>query len=197
MTAKEEQRQTTRDRIFETATNLFMNEGYEATSVAQITEKAGVAKGTFFLHFPTKASVLGELGRAQLSRALDVIEAADRMSTWPFDRQVEHIFRTLARGVDQSPDLAKLWVDWATTDPAAREIRKQEDERLKAILTELVKAGKRADVLRADVLADRMATFLLGVYDSALRQWCDRGGNFERWLLESVRLALEGLRASA
>lgn len=192
-----ESAQTTRDRIFETATDLFMSTGYDGTSVADITKKAGVAKGTFFNHFPTKASILGELGREQLSRALDVVEGAERMSTWPFDRQVEHVFRTLARSVDQAPDLARLWVEWASTDPGAREVRQSEDERLKSILTSLVKAGKRSEDLRPDVLADRMAVLLVGLYDSALRQWCERGGNFERWLMESVRLTFDGLRTRA
>lgn len=194
MSIREEQRATTRAKLLETATTLFMQEGYDSTSVDQITKHAGVAKGTFFVHFPSKASVLGELGRAQLEKALDIIEGADRMSSWPFDRQVEHVFRTLARTVDQAPELARMWIAWADRDAAAREIRSEQDERLRVILNDLARAGKRSEALRVDVLADRMALFLVGVYESALEQWCDRGGNFERWLMESVRLALDGLR---
>lgn len=196
MNAREEQREQTRSKLLDTATDLFVANGFDTTSVSDITRQAGVAKGTFFVHFASKASVLAEAGGAQLDHALDLIAGADRMTTWPFDRQIEHVFRTLARSVDQNPDLTRLWVEWAESDPAARELRKRQDERLREILIDLTKAGKRTDDLRVDVLADRMGTFLLGVYDSALRQWCDRGGNFERWLMESVRLALNGIRAT-
>ena len=37
---------------------LFDQFGYEATSVRQITEKAQVAKGTFFNYFPSKDHIL-------------------------------------------------------------------------------------------------------------------------------------------
>ena len=43
----------TRARLFEAAVRLFAKHGYAATSVEQITREAGVAKGTFFVHFAT------------------------------------------------------------------------------------------------------------------------------------------------
>ena len=43
-----------RDRLYEAALALFREQGYEATTVDQITRQAGVAKGTFFNYFPTK-----------------------------------------------------------------------------------------------------------------------------------------------
>jgi len=43
-----------RDRIMETASNLFYNQGYNLTGVNQIIAEANVAKATLFQHFPTK-----------------------------------------------------------------------------------------------------------------------------------------------
>jgi AcrR family transcriptional regulator len=58
----------TRDRLRAAALDLYLDQGYEATSVQQIAERAGVTERTFFRHFPDKREVLfdaeGHLGRA-------------------------------------------------------------------------------------------------------------------------------------
>ena len=43
-----------RDRILETAANLFFTQGYRATGINEVIAKSGVAKATFYNHFPTK-----------------------------------------------------------------------------------------------------------------------------------------------
>lgn len=53
-----------RECILATATRLFHSQGYRATGVNQIIAEAGVAKASFYAHFPSK----GELGRAFLER---------------------------------------------------------------------------------------------------------------------------------
>jgi AcrR family transcriptional regulator len=47
----------TRHRILEAATILFSKSGYEATGVAEICKAAGVSKGAFYHHFPTKQAI--------------------------------------------------------------------------------------------------------------------------------------------
>ncbi len=191
MPTREERKLATKQRIYSAAEKLFLDQGFDDTSVASVTQKAKVAKGTFFVHFPSKVELLTAMGEEQLERALDAIEGADRRDTWPFSRQIDHVFRTLARTVDASPDLMRLVVvqrafDVGPTDGSSH-------ERLSGLLVELIKSGKRSNDLRADVLADRMSAYLMGVWKTALEQWAGRGGNFERWLMESVRLAFDGL----
>jgi AcrR family transcriptional regulator len=48
----------TRARLVRAAVDLFAEQGYDATSVTQIAERAGVSKMTFFRHFPDKREVL-------------------------------------------------------------------------------------------------------------------------------------------
>ena len=47
----------TRQHILEAATHLFASTGYDATGVAEICQVAGVSKGAFYHHFPTKQAV--------------------------------------------------------------------------------------------------------------------------------------------
>lgn len=55
-------KEATRQRIVETALELFLAQGFEQTSVAQISEAADIGKGTFFTYFATKQDVLSFLG---------------------------------------------------------------------------------------------------------------------------------------
>jgi AcrR family transcriptional regulator len=47
-----------RERLEDAALELFVNNGYEETTVAQIAERAGVNRATFFRHFADKREVL-------------------------------------------------------------------------------------------------------------------------------------------
>ena len=50
-----------RAELLDTALSLFLEHGYERTSVEQITTAVGVAKGTFYHYFATKQDLLEQL----------------------------------------------------------------------------------------------------------------------------------------
>src|SRR6195952_1456453 len=58
-----------RERLVVAAVDLFTEQGYDATTVAQIAERAGVTKSTFFRHFPDKRELL-VAGQETMSRLL-------------------------------------------------------------------------------------------------------------------------------
>lgn len=58
-----------RERLVVAAVDLFTDQGYDATTVAQIAERAGVTRSTFFRHFSDKREVL-TAGQETLSRLL-------------------------------------------------------------------------------------------------------------------------------
>jgi AcrR family transcriptional regulator len=58
-----------RERLVVAAVDLFSEQGYDATTVAQIAERAGVTRSTFFRHFSDKREVL-VAGQETLSRLL-------------------------------------------------------------------------------------------------------------------------------
>jgi AcrR family transcriptional regulator len=47
-----------RERLVRAAVDLFSEQGYEATTVNEIADRAGLTKTTFFRHFPDKREVL-------------------------------------------------------------------------------------------------------------------------------------------
>ena len=55
---RERKKAETRSRIQETAVRLFLDKGYDATTVEEIAGAVGVSHMTFFRHFPTKEAVV-------------------------------------------------------------------------------------------------------------------------------------------
>lgn len=97
----------TRTAIMDAAEALILGQGFAATSVDRIVEQAGVTKGSFFYHFPSKA----ELAHALVSRwaALDLehletnFARAEQLSRDPLQQLL--IFVGLVRELAQSmPD---------------------------------------------------------------------------------------------
>jgi AcrR family transcriptional regulator len=58
---REESQQVTRDRLFDTATDLMVRKGFHAASVNAISEEAGFSKGAFFSNFTSKSDLLLQL----------------------------------------------------------------------------------------------------------------------------------------
>ena len=69
-------RQELRLRIVEAAIALFDEQGFEATKVTEICERADVANKTFFNYFPTKSDLLREIAQGALDQFLGEIEDA-------------------------------------------------------------------------------------------------------------------------
>ncbi len=61
MVGKKSKGERTKRKILDAATLLFNENGYHKTSIQDICEKAGVSKGAFFHHFPTKELLFLEI----------------------------------------------------------------------------------------------------------------------------------------
>lgn len=70
----------TRERLYRAALRLFEEQGFEETTVLQITEAADAGKGTFFHHFPTKDHVLAAYWDDFNRHILDRFESIEESS---------------------------------------------------------------------------------------------------------------------
>jgi AcrR family transcriptional regulator len=70
VTTRADRAKETRARLFRAAAELFAKHGYREATVDEIVRRAGVAKGTFFLHFSTKDAVIVQAVRLQTRAAL-------------------------------------------------------------------------------------------------------------------------------
>lgn len=73
-----------RGRLLQAAVELFTERGYEATTAAQIAERAGLTKTTLFRHFADKREILFQGQETLVALAADAVERAPEQSA-PFD----------------------------------------------------------------------------------------------------------------
>lgn len=143
--------ENSRERLIDAALELFGEEGYQATTIDAIAERAGVTARTFFRHFGDKEEVLFAEDDALLPLLLSTIgDAPD-----PFDAEslMHHALGTLADAME--PDRASLAHRQRIIDSdvglAGRELAKQAHWQT-AVSTALIERGfaeENADVLAA------------------------------------------------
>ncbi len=110
-------RQGGREKLLDASFTLIREKGYSATSVDELCAQAGVTKGAFFHHFPSKdALALAALDRWDESSRIRFQEAAYHKHEDPLDRVLGYLaFRKslLKEGVRQSSCLAGTMVQEA------------------------------------------------------------------------------------
>jgi AcrR family transcriptional regulator len=73
-------KEATRKKIISTAIGLFNRQGFDQTTVEQIAEKADVARGTVFNHFPVKeAMILGYVQRGLNDVAPKIVKEVEKL----------------------------------------------------------------------------------------------------------------------
>lgn len=84
-----------RQRILSSAQRLFYEKGFEATSVREIIEDVGCAKGTFYLYFETKMDLLYEIACGIFFKFCKLIEKTLLPVTDDPFAQMEQLFNEL------------------------------------------------------------------------------------------------------
>jgi AcrR family transcriptional regulator len=161
----EAKRAAARERIVAAAHALIARGGYRAASVAAVAARAGVATGSVYRHFPSKAELFAEVFRRASQREVDAVAAATA-GPGPAPARVAAAVETFARRALRGRRLA-----WALiaepVDPAV------EAERL---VFRRAYAEAFATVLRDGVAAGELpaqdpaltATALVGAIGEAL-----------------------------
>ncbi|WP_410672243.1 TetR/AcrR family transcriptional regulator [Amycolatopsis sp. cmx-4-68] len=180
----------TTQRLVVAAVDLFTEQGFDATTIAQIAERAGVTKSTFFRHFSDKRELL-VAGQETLSRLL-----AEGIAEAPADASP---LESVAAGLERAS---------GAMGPANREL----GPRLKAAVAASTELQER-DALKSVGLAAAMTAALvsrgvpdptahlaaeLGVlaFKRGYTQWSEADRDDQNGLAHYTMAALQDLRAA-
>lgn len=109
--------EATRQKLLQAARKLFAKQGYARTGVSDITRRARVAQGTFYLYFPDKKAILRELvlGFSHNLRS----RLREAMAKEPTRRAKEVAgFRAFLQFAGENPDLYPIVMESQFVDPA-------------------------------------------------------------------------------
>ena len=159
-----------RERLYEAVLALFRTQGYEATTVDQITKQAGLAKGTFFNYFPTKDVVLRYLGAREVGRlgAATLANGAGLTSVGKLKR----LLAALAASLERDRELVCLIFrkgisvgDLLAGDAGGFSIQ--------PTASLLLRQAQRAGEVNPELDPDMLAAALDALYLQQLVRWCE------------------------
>ena len=161
----------TRERILEVAMQLFTEQGFDATTIDEIAQRADVSPRTFFRYFPSKEAVLFhemECGFHDLQGLLS--ERPESES--PAESLVAVLAEMIGR-LDASPERRALMVSLHNERQSLRQYQRtaiveRMEQEVAAVLAD--RAGTAPD----DIGLRSMMAAVLGCFDLALRIWIER-----------------------
>lgn len=161
-------RASSRETLAEAASELFLEQGYEATSIVDITTRAGVSRSSFFNYFGSKSDVLWGGLDAQIAVLADALAASSGPDA---DADVRAAVDALAR--ELRPDVLALALAQSEAMGVGEELAREAGIRRTRIAeatgARLTRDG--VDALRAEVLGAAYGGAVL----AALARWAERG----------------------
>ncbi len=178
------------------AQDLFSRSGFESASVSEICELAGVSKGAFYHHFPSKQSVFMEL-LAEWLRGLDKALEDLRGSQPEVPQsllQMADILPGIVKAAEgHLPIFLEFWVH-ASRDPVLWSAAVAPYQRYKDFFVQMMGEGMASGSINAanrETAALAMMSLAIGLL---LQGIVDPGGsNWNTVGRDSIRMLLDGM----
>ncbi|MBK7250437.1 MAG: TetR/AcrR family transcriptional regulator [Gammaproteobacteria bacterium] len=186
-----------RIRIYEAARQLFITQGFEGTTVAQIADAADVAQATFFLHFPSKAAVLAEM-TSEVAGHLRALVGEQLARAVSAQERIRGFAGRVAAEVGAAPGLARevlLELMRSRASPGGDiPYLSPVHEPFAAI----IRAGQVAGEVRHDFEAAFLGEMVLGALNVAIVHWmADPKFPLENWLHRAALFVCQALEPAA
>ncbi len=101
-------RAETRGRILDAACAAFAQDGYHRTSVDDIIQRVGIARGTFYLHFEGKRAVLDALLHQILMEISSAVRPIEIEASVPAQDQLRNNLERVWAVFTDNPQMAQL-----------------------------------------------------------------------------------------
>lgn len=175
-TRRERKRLETQQKLINSALELLSELTYDEVTVEMITERAGVAKGTFFSHFANKEGVLIAYFDDQLSLLQNALHKD--VSPSPSDSgspamQICSLLQLLAKRDSSSRQLARTVCALTLTNELLHRASRRVQEEAIRVGLPLIREAQKAGELSDQVPAEEMARLIAECYFMALRSWAE------------------------
>jgi AcrR family transcriptional regulator len=177
-----------RERLQQAAHELFAEQGFAATTVPEITARAGLTTRTFFRHFADKREVL-YADDAEVPAMVARMMAEAPPAAEPLALIVEGLRTVAETRFEPRRTALRARRELVRTDAGLQE----RDLRKRAVMSEAIREGFRArgiDTARATLLAETCVTLI----NVSLAEWLDRDD--DRPLYDIILETLATLRSA-
>jgi len=166
-------------RILDAAVNVFADQGFHNSTIAQIAREAGVADGTIYLYFKNKQDILFQFftykTRLVFDHFKEVVDKKDNaieklrclirvhFEEFQRDRKMAEVYRMETRQShrimeNQIKEMTKMYLD---------------------LIAAIVEQGQEEGTMRQDLFMALVKRFLLGAVEEVINVWVISGGKYD------------------
>lgn len=198
---KEQQRIASIDRIKKRALDLFVTNGYHATTVDMIGTRAKLTKGAIYFHFESKEAILSRLlddAEAIVVEPLVSQTAKGKISA--LDKLVSFLHQQANIALSHPQHLLLLIlmsIEFCGTETEIEVRVRSIYIRFYRYVENFIRQGQKEGTIRSDVNSRELTAVVMAEHDGTLIEWYRRPGELDGKMLTRVsRLTLlDGLRA--
>jgi AcrR family transcriptional regulator len=182
-----------RAQILGVAVGLFNEQGYDATSVADLASRLGLTKSALYHHFDSKEQLLAEALDHALSALEGVLTESEATVGTPAERLGFVLHAAVEVLIERLPSVTLLLRvrGNSATEREALERRRAFDQQVTALVNEAQAAG----LVRSDIDGAVTTRLVFGMINSIV-EWYRPAGPIDRERLahDVVTIALDGMR---
>lgn len=194
---RERKKREVRERISDAARQLFLEHGFDATTVEQIARSADVAQATFFNYFPSKSAVLGEMTGEVFERIEELVNEQLARPASAQDR-IRRFADAVATEIEQTRGLARDVVLELMRISAPRDGGFPYVARVRDPFAAILREGQLQGDVRADLDPTFLADMVIGTLNVSITNWLnDPGFPLERWLRQAAAFMGEAIQPKA
>ncbi|MFF8274808.1 TetR/AcrR family transcriptional regulator [Streptomyces lateritius] len=169
MDSSSTRRRATRAKLYESAVTLIAEQGFSATTVDEIAERAGVAKGTVYYNFKSKTELFEELLRHGVGLLTASLREAAEETAERGGSRVDALDAMIRAGlvfIDRYPAFTQLYVAelWRTNrawNETLLVVRQQAVAVVEGVLREGVEAGELSEEIDIPLTAAALVGMVL------------------------------------
>lgn len=171
VTKKRRSREKTRQKLLDSALQVFARNGYERATVDEIVREAGFSKGAFYVHFETKEDLFWEM----LQERIDAQQEMFRQTLDPSQSVAENERRILEQAFNMSthplgPAVILEFTAHGMRNEKVREQLSKMYERWHSFVAETLSAGQELGVVRKDLDISLLASVLMALFEGSMIQ---------------------------
>ncbi len=172
-----------KERILNASIKLFLAKGFVGTSVTEVTNAAGVARGTLYWYFKSKHEIL-EQALDKLSREVhEFIFRTVNELEGNFESKFKVFYRTITQTALEKKDLVLMSTtvlgEIAGTNSAIEAKLKGMHMRFHDFLKAFLEMGKREGAIRPELDTDIYTQIMMASFVGMHLQWCLFGDSFD------------------
>jgi AcrR family transcriptional regulator len=170
LTRRQQRKLEMRSNIINTAVELFLSQGFEETTMEQISKEASIAKRTLYNHFPNKEAIIYEYMQQSIEGNYNeilntIVKQPDTYTRLKFFMMEIHKWN------EKNKEVLQMHTSYRLNHLLSFESKENHRSLFDSTLLEIIKPGTESGELRTDISVESLVKYFKALYSSYFIEW--------------------------